>query len=202
MFLITQCWGITATPYVLVNGAPFNAPPNGLLTADTAPVVNNDNIIICTGADMTNNPVQPVSLTSTLSGDSVTVTAILWTLDFTTFQYSSEPFANANVVDPTTGASLGTTDADGKITVTVPESGIVAIDGLAAINVKAEPAAPASPTSAAPASSTDYPWMYEYSIVLIVVGCVILVPVSIIVIVKMVRQSRLDKPAAESKKKK
>jgi len=82
---------------------------------------------------MMNKPAQPVSLMSTLSGDSTTVTATAWTLDFMTFTYSSAPFTNANVIDPTTGASLGTTDADGRITVTVPESGVVAIDGLAAI---------------------------------------------------------------------
>jgi len=63
------------------------------------------------------------------------VTATEWVLNMATFQYTHSPLANANVIDPVTGESLGTTDADGKITVTVPESGIVAIEGLAAINV-------------------------------------------------------------------
>ena len=49
------------------------------------------------------------------------------------FGVSSAPLANANVVDPTTGESLGYTDADGSITVTVPENGVIAVAGLAAI---------------------------------------------------------------------
>jgi hypothetical protein len=311
MYLISKCWGVQATPYVLVNGAPFNAPPNGLLTAETAPVVANDNIIICTSSDPMNKPATPVALTSTLSGDSATVTAISWTLDFTTFQYSQAPLANAKVIDPTTSKSLGTTDANGSITVTVPASGIVAIEGLAAINVKVTPAAaptgtatapaggglsykdaknhigetvtiqdkiydktdagdfwvlylggpttdpnavgievsksdvskfPAdlyvgqtititgklhsnpvggasfsltdpsqvqvggaaptgAPTSAAPTSAApELPLFYGNTISLIIIGVVLLTPIAVVVIVKMVRQSRLDKPAAASKK--
>ncbi len=199
MYLITQCWGITATPYVIVNSTPLGADQTKPMTVDAYTLVDNDNIIICTGSDMMNNPVQPVALTSTLSDGSATVTATLWTLDFTTFMYSSAPLAGANVIDPTTSASLGTTDADGKITVAVPESGVVAIEGLAAINVNAVPsAAPAAPTSgaptaAAPAATDDYPFIYEYSIILIVVGAVILIPIAFVVIGKMVRQSRQDK---------
>ena len=102
---------------------------------------------------MMNKPAKPVSLKATLSGDSATVTATAWTLDFMTFTYSSAPLANANVIDPTTGASLGTTDAKGKITVKVPESGILAIDGLAAINVKATPASASAGTTTTPAGN-------------------------------------------------
>jgi hypothetical protein len=311
MYLISQCWGIKTTPYVILNVAPLGGDPSVPPTADKAPVANNDNIIICTGTDMVNKPVQPVSLTSTLSGDSATVTATLWTLDFTTFTYSHAPLANANVVDPTTGKSLGTTDAKGSITVTVPESGVVAIDGLAAINVKATPApapagtattpagnglsykdakkhigetvtiqdkvfekidngtmwilffgapssdpntvgievaysdlskfpsdlyvgktisitgelhsnpvggasfsltdpsqiqvgsAPAAPTSASAApASPDFPLFYGYTTSLIIWMVIILTPILVVVIVKMVRQSRLDKPAAASQNKK
>jgi hypothetical protein len=200
MYLITKCWGVQATPYVILNGSPLGADPSVPPTADTAPVTADANIIICTSSDPMNNPATPVSLTSTLSGDSATLTATSWTLDFMTFMYSSAPLANANVIDPSTGASLGTTDAKGQVTVTVPESGIVAIDGLAAINVKVVPAAPA-PTSAAPGpgpgapATQDYPWIYEYSIILIVVGAIILIPIAAVVIIKMVRQSRLDKVA-------
>ncbi|MGD0780147.1 MAG: hypothetical protein ABR954_05115 [Dehalococcoidales bacterium] len=153
MYLISQCWGIKTTPYVILNVAPLGGDPSVPPTADKAPVANNDNIIICTGTDMVNKPVQPVSLTSTLSGDSATLTATAWTLDFTTFTYSHAPLANANVVDPTTGKSLGTTDAKGSITVTVPESGVVAIDGLAAINVKATPAPAPAGTTTTPAGN-------------------------------------------------
>jgi hypothetical protein len=133
MFLITRCWGIQATPYVILNDKPLGADPNVPPTVDAAPVAANDNIIICTSSDPMSKPAQPVSLTATLSDDAATVTATAWTLDFTTFTYSSAPLARAKVVDPATGASLGKTDADGRITVTVPENGIVAVDGLAAI---------------------------------------------------------------------
>jgi hypothetical protein len=200
MFLISKCWGIQTTPYVIVNGAPFNAPPNGLLTAETAPVATNDNIIICTGTDMVNNPAQPVSLKSTLSGDSATVTATLWTLDFTTFQYSSAPLANADVLN-SSSTSLGKTDADGKITVTIPADGIVIIKGLAAINVKAVSTPPTATTTATTPAGKEIPLLYENTISLIIIGVVILTPIIVIVIVKMVRQSRSDKPAAASKKK-
>jgi hypothetical protein len=312
MYLITQCWGVTATPFVILNGAPLGADLTIPPTVDACPVVANDNIIICTSSDPMNKPAQPVSLTATLSGDSATLTATSWVLDFMTFTYSHAPLANAKVVDPTTGASLGTTDANGKITVTVPESGVVAIDGLAAINVKAVPApAPAgttttpegmisyndaknyigqtvtieaqvfektdagdfwvlffggpstdpnavgievaktdvskfpadlyvgttiritgelhsnpvggasfsltdpsqiqegsAPTTAptfGPAgtpAATELPLFYGNTISLIIVGVVLLTPIAVIVIVKMVRQSRLDKPAAASKDKK
>ena len=154
MYLISRCWGVPATPFVIVNGAPLGADLSIPATVDAAPVAANDNVIICTSSDMMNNPAQPVSLTSTLSGDAATVTATLWTLDFMTFMYSSAPFTSANVLDPTTGESLGTTDANGSITVTVPESGIVAVDGLAAINVKTAPA-PAPAAAATTPTPTD-----------------------------------------------
>jgi len=312
MFLISKCWGIQGVPFVIINDAPLGA--TAPQTVDTTPVIANDNIIICASSDPMNKPATPVSLAATLSGDSATLTATSWTLDFMTFTYSHVPLANAIVIDPTTGASLGTTDANGKITVTVPASGIVAIEGLAAINVKNLPSpAPAgtttpasgtipytdaknyigqtvtieaqvfekmdagdfwvlylggpstdpnavgieitksdvskfpddmyvgktikitgalhsnpvggasfsltdpsqvqvggaAPTSAAPTfgpggtpAATDLPIMHENSIFLIIWGVVILVPLAVIVIVKMVRQSRLDKPAAASKDKK
>jgi hypothetical protein len=99
MYLVTKCWGITATPYVILNNTPLGADMSIPTTVDACPVVANDNVIICTGSDMMNNPVQPVSLKSTVSGNSATVTATLWTLDFMTFTYSHAPLANANVVD-------------------------------------------------------------------------------------------------------
>jgi hypothetical protein len=301
MYLISKCWGITATPYIILNDAPLGA--TSPQTVDTTYVVANDNVIICTGSDMMNNPISPVSLKSTLSGDSATVTATAWTLDFMTFTYSHVPLAGANVIDPTTSASLGTTDDSGSITVTVPESGIVAIEGMAAINVTAIPAAggaatvpegtisykdakshigetvtiqdkvyekvddsadsmwvlffggpstdpdavgievkysdlskfpsdlyvgktiiitgelhanpvggasfsltdpsqvqevsgaPATATTSAAPAAPDIPLFYGSTISLIIVAIVILTPIAVIVIVKMVRQSRLDKPS-------
>ena len=201
MYLISQCWGIKGVPYVILNSAPLGADPKVPPTVNAAPVAANDNIIICESSDPMNKPAQPVSLTATVSGNSATVTATAWTLDFTTFKYSSAPFAKANIVDPTIGASLGTTDANGRSTVTIPESGIVAVEGLAAINVKNLPAStPAAPTStlAAP-RSTKIPLFYGPTTSLIIATVVILTPIVVIVIVKMVKQSRLDKPTTASK---
>lgn len=130
MYLITQCWGAQGTPVIIINGHPNSekAPE----PVNTTPVAANDNIIISIPSS-----VSAVSLTATLDGGSATVTATSWTFSMATFTYSSAPVKNANVIDPVTGASLGTTDDNGQITVTVPESGIVAIEGLAAINVNA-----------------------------------------------------------------
>ncbi len=311
MYLVTQCWGVQGTPYIIINDAPLGATPGAPATVDAAPVKANDNVIICTSSDAMNKPATPVSLKSTLSGDSATVTATLWVLDFATFTYSHSPHANAKVVD-SAGASLGTTDANGSITVTAPEDGIVIIEGLAAINVTAVPtsgttttttttlpegtisyqdaknyigqtvtiqaqvfektdagdfwvlylggpstdanavgievsksdvskfpadlyigkivritgelhlnpvggasfsltdpsqievvsaAATTTTTTTTTTAGAEYPFIYEYSIILIVVGCVILIPIAVIVIVKMVRQSRLDKSVKAAKKK-
>ncbi len=142
MFLITQCWGVATTPYVILNDAPLTA------TADTAPVANGDNLIICLSSDRNTTP-SPLSLKASVSGSSATVTANLWTLDFSTFTYSSSPFGGAKVIDPATGSSLGTTDANGSATVTVPASGKIAIDGLAAIKVEGAAAGGQSAPAAA-----------------------------------------------------
>jgi hypothetical protein len=186
MYLINRCWGILATPYVILNGFPLGADLTAPVTVDAAPVAANDNIIICTSSNPMNKPATPVSLVATLSGDVVTVTATVWKFNFMTFTYSSAPYANANVVDPATGASLGTTDADGNIIVTVPESGVVAIDGLAAINVKATPVSPAS---------HDVPVYFFITISWLIVMVTIITPVVAIVIVKTTKQPHSDKPA-------
>ncbi|MDR1299880.1 MAG: hypothetical protein LBJ84_06510 [Oscillospiraceae bacterium] len=126
MFLINTFWGVPATPYVAINNAILQA------TADTSPVQPNDNIVVSVYSDAS-LPVVALSLTADVDGGSAVITATNWVLDFATFSYTSSPFAGANVVDPATGASLGTTDADGKVT--VPAQGIAAIDGYAAIPV-------------------------------------------------------------------
>ncbi len=133
MFLITKCWGVSATPYVIINGYPLGSPevPD---TADKAAVKAGDNIIVSTSSDPA-VPAQAIALTATVADGAATVKATSWVLDFTTFTYKSSPLASAKIVDPVTGTALGTTDANGSITVTVPESGIVAVDGLAAINL-------------------------------------------------------------------
>jgi len=134
VFLINTCWGIKQIPFIILNDTP--APGPKITTfADVTPVAVNDNIIICTAT--TQGAATPVSLTATISGNSATLTATSWIFNASNFTYTSAPLANANVIDPTTGASLGTTDDNGHITVTIPASGVVAIEGLAAINVKA-----------------------------------------------------------------
>ena len=152
MFLITKCWGVTATPYVVVNGAPLGSDPKAPSTADVAPVKAGDNIIICTSSD-TNKPATPISLPATVADGKATITATSWTLDFTTFTYKSAPAASMKVVDDK-GAALGTTDASGKATVAVPASGIVAINGLAAISVGKAGAAAGGTTGTAAAGDT------------------------------------------------
>ncbi len=46
MFLITKFWGVSATPYVILNGAPLGGGENAMLTADAASVAAGDNIIV------------------------------------------------------------------------------------------------------------------------------------------------------------
>lgn len=213
MFLITEAWGVAATPYVIINGAPLGADPSKPATADTAPVQDGDNIIICTSSDPA-KPAAPVSLTAAVSGSTATVTATAWTLDFTTFAYSSAPLGNTPVIDPMTGAALGTTDAAGQVTVTVPESGLAAIEGLAAINLTAVTMAPAA--SAAPAASpaaspspaasaeaptaipadAETPLFYPPTTSLLIAMAVVLIPIFVVIVIKMVKQSRLDKTAS------
>lgn len=221
MFLVTQAWGIAATPYIIVNGMPIGADPANP-TADTAPVQSGDNIIICTSSD-TESPATPVSLTASVSGGSAGITATAWTLDFTTFTYSSAPLANTVLIDPVTGASLGTTDAEGNATVAIPESGVAAIAGLAAINLNAagatgasaETSAPALPApaegaaaptdsaaaasadaAAAPVPAADVPLFYPPTTSMLIAMAVVLIPVFIIIAIKMTKQSRLDKKAS------
>lgn len=147
VFLISKCWGVTATPFVMVNDEPLGKD-SAKGFADTYPVKAGDNIIIATSSDP-NVPATALSMTSSVSGTNATVTAKQWVLDFTTFAYTSTAFANAKIVDPATGTALGTTDANGSATVAIPASGVVAVDGLAAIKV-AEAAAGAAAPAALP----------------------------------------------------
>ena len=127
MFMISQFWGVPGTPCVIVNGAPLGSDMTMPSTADICPVAAGDNIIISVATDPMTAPNPYVSMAA---ADGL-VSAKLWTLDFMTFTYKSSPLANAAVVDAATGASLGTTDAAGNITVSGVD--VVAIDGLAAI---------------------------------------------------------------------
>ena len=127
MYMISQFWGVPGTPCVIVNDAPLGSDMSKPSTADVCPVANGDNIVVSVATDAMMAPNPYVSMSA---ADGL-VSAKLWTLDFMTFQYKSSPLANAAVVDPTTGASLGTTDAAGNIA--APAADVVAIDGLSAI---------------------------------------------------------------------
>ena len=127
MYMISQFWGVPGTPCVIVNDAPLGADMSKPASADVCPVANGDNIVVSVASDPMGAPNPYVSMSA---ADGL-VSAKLWTLDFMTFQYKSSPLANAAVVDPTTGASLGTTDAAGNIA--APAADVVAIDGLSAI---------------------------------------------------------------------
>ena len=151
MFLITKAWGVNTTPFVILNGAPLGAPENPG-TADITAVKGGDNIIMSLSSDPA-VPAQAVALTVSVSGDSATVTATEWILDFTTFSYSSAPLANAEVIDPETGASLGATDAEGNIT--VPATGVVAVGNVAAIPVDVSVSSGADDPAAAPVQQEE-----------------------------------------------
>ncbi len=142
MYLISKAWGVATTPYVIINNAPLGADSSQPTTVDKFPVKTGDNIIMCIITDQ-KSTAKPTSMTAKVSGSNVTITATAWTLDFSTFTYKSAAAASAKVVDPETGKSLGTTDSKGSATVAIPDSGIVAIDGLAAIHVADKKAAPA-----------------------------------------------------------
>ncbi len=148
-YFITEAWGVATTPYVVLNNAPLGADSAVPANANQAPVADGDNIVLCTSSDSSS---PPSGLTATVSDNTATVTAVSWALDFTTFAYTSTPYANAEVTDPVAGASLGTTDSNGVITLSLPESGVVAVGGLAAIYVGTpEPVAEEPPVEEPPA---------------------------------------------------
>lgn len=151
MFLISKAWGVNTTPFVILNGAPLGAPENPG-TADTTAVKGGDNIIMSLSSDPM-VPARAVALKVSVSGNSATVTATEWILDFTTFTYSSTPLANAQVTDPETGEVLGTTDAEGNIT--VPATGVVAVEGLAAIPVDGSAGSGTEDPAAAPVAQPE-----------------------------------------------
>jgi hypothetical protein len=153
IYLITKCWGVAATPYILVNHEAFGADTTKGF-ADTYEIKAGDNIIISLSTDAA-TAAKAISMKADVSGTKATIEALQWTLDFATFTYKSAPFANAAVVDKS-GKALGTTDAKGGATVDVPADGIICINGLAAIKVAGStaPTEPSTPPVTPPA--TDY----------------------------------------------
>lgn len=151
MFMINRIWGVTATPYVIVNDAPIGADGSPA-SADTYPIKDGDNIIVSVSSDMM-KPAQAISMAVSVTDGIATLTAKSWTLDFMTFTYTSAPFAGASVIDPETGESLGITDSAGCIE--IPAEGKAAIDGLAAIPVDGSSASVSASVATSAASNTQ-----------------------------------------------
>lgn len=194
MFLINTSWGIKATPYVLINGTPMGAAGQAG-TADTVPVHDGDNIVMSTSSDAQNKPAQAIGLAVELKDGQATVTATSWVLDMTSFTYTSSPLADADVVDPATGTSLGKTDAEGKATVAAPESGAIAVAGVAAIRVdgSAKSAEDIAAAAAAEKAANAVPLFYGPTYQLIIITAILMVPVFVVIIVHMTKTARKDK---------
>jgi hypothetical protein len=201
MFLITTCWGVTATPFVIVNDAPLGTTGNPD-TADKAVVNNGDNVIISTSSDAA-VPALAIALAIENGEGTATITAINWVLDFTTFTYSEAPYADAEVTDPATGASLGKTDAEGKATITPPESGVAVVGGVAAIRVDGSALSAedlAALEAAAAAAYVPLPLFYDVTYNLIIITAIFMLPVFIAIVVNLSKRKKIDKQAKASAK--
>lgn len=153
MFMINTCWGVQTTPYVILNSAPLATGENAAYTtADTAPVKNGDNLILIVD---TTYMVPVASLTAEPDGGNVKITATQWVLDFSTFQYNGSPLSGKEIVDAS-GASLGTTGADGSLSIPATAKavlpGVAAIPGDGSATVSAAPAGGAAGGAPAAAS--------------------------------------------------
>ncbi len=127
MFLISKCWGVVATPYVVVNNETMS------VAADVAAISAGDNIIISTSAA---GAALAISLKAINNEDGTySITATNWVLDFSTFTYSANTFPDVPVFDSADN-QIGTLDSKGSVTISsVPADGIVKVGGFAAINV-------------------------------------------------------------------
>jgi len=130
MYLINTAWGIAGTPYLVLNGAPMGSGENSAnITVDATPVKDRDNVIIMQDSAHT---LPIVSMTY----DGSTLSVLQWAFNFATFGYTESPYADIEILNGE-GAVLGTTDADGKLT--VPATGIAVVPGLAAISLTDAP---------------------------------------------------------------
>jgi hypothetical protein len=136
MYMINTFWGVSAIPYVILNGAPLGGGENASLTADTAAISDGDNIIVSVSTPAPPPPAPSVtSLTAEISGDSAKLTATAWTFNSGSYSYSSKPYAKAKIIDEN-GKALGETDNKGILTVK-KTSGLVKIEGAAAVVIGA-----------------------------------------------------------------
>jgi hypothetical protein len=216
MYMITKCWGIMTTPYIIVNDAPMGS--KDFATADTAKVKQGDNVILSLSSDFM-KPAKSISLTiDALDDSTASLTVTTWDLDFEIFAYEDSPMAGAKVIDPATGAELGSTDVNGKITVNVPESGVAAVDGLSAIRVDGTAAEPTQASGGFGGGFGDFDWsswdtgaggfgggfgsakvtpVDNKPIAMGVIGVCVLAPVLaaiVLSIVKQIRKSKAENP--------
>jgi hypothetical protein len=201
MFLITKCWGVAATPFVIVNDGPLGSTANPD-TADKAAVNNGDNVIIATSSNA-DVPAVAVSLAVENGEGTATITATNWVLDFTTFTYNTSPFADAEVTDPATGTSLGKTDAEGKVTVTPPESGVAVVGGVSAIRVDGSALSAedlAALEAAAAEAYVPLPLFYNVTWELIIITAIFMLPVFIAILVNLSKRKKIDKQAKAAQK--
>ena len=132
MYMIDNIWGVPTTPYVILNTAPLGSGANAAyISADTAPVSPGDNIIVVADAA---GLTPAVSMEYDSSNGVIKVNQ--WSLDFTTFQYTSAALENVDIVDAQTGEVLATTNALGNGNVRkVPACGVVAYKGVGAVRL-------------------------------------------------------------------
>jgi hypothetical protein len=130
MYMVNKCWGITAVPYIILNDKP-NSSGGAFEAVNTVQIAENDNVILCC---YTSSGTNSASVTATKSGNSITLSVKLWLFNTSSFAYNNAAYKNAVVWDPATGKILGVTDDKGQITIEIPASGVLAIEGLAAIN--------------------------------------------------------------------
>lgn len=182
MFMINTCWGVNAVPYVVKNGAPLGTAENAdFISADVMPISDGDNIILVVSSTGATFPT--VSLK--LSDDNV-LSAQSWVMDFQTFAYTDSPMANYQVIDAETGEVLGETDALGKFKLKkIPDCGVVALTGLAAI--------PVGQVKSFTAYDGEYiPPVYDYSVFggpngksllrIVIIGAALAIPLGIVVL--------------------
>ena len=132
MYMIDTIWGVPTTPYVILNTAPLGSGANAAyISADTAPVSPGDNIIVVADAA---GLTPAVSMEYDSSNGVIKVNQ--WSLDFTTFQYTSAALENVDIVDAQTGEVLATTNALGIGNVRkAPACGVVAYKGVGAVRM-------------------------------------------------------------------
>jgi len=190
MYLINKFWGVSITPYVLYNGKPLGADPAGPMTADTAQVVDGDNIVV----NVSPSGRMPVAAL-TYDEDLGHLVATVWALDFTTFTYNSSVLGNVDIIDAKTGEVVASTDGTGRAQrFKEPESGVVAITGLAALPLRSDI------EYFVPFGGVFVPPEHDYSLFggpdgrqllwIVIFGCILIIPLFICVITTNAKEAK------------